>query len=520
MLQFTEPNKQTIISQSFLSCIILLTISVVIVSILINIYDIEFLPTVISISQYHLKSISNLYASNLLSNLTTAPKTLHEKNSDVDYLNDSFNILDNFYLTITDTNISANPSLPSLAIIGPAKTSTTSIYESLLTIYKYWYRQEPDVTSKGNQWEVSTWIHFLKESIMRTKARCIDNVCYKESKNPRIINFYENNLSISTLYDVPISQFPFMRLLELISLNDLNDTIIQHTNIFLNNQRQIWGRNQSILNAQDYDYDNMHFIYTLDKTPMNFYLPHTALIFGYYFSYKNIIKNVRGMKVLTILRDPYKRYRSWFSQNCGRMKYRMNGTAFKAAYNELANNDANDFWEDPHLRNFRNLIMNRKNEYDDTKIMLEWFKWYYKVMRWRLHNVKHGFFASLYYPQLLTYIHFYKQLGLIDGDRRMFKVITFDYMVLNGKEALHLIQCWVRFALDDLEMCLKVDPLPENRTGELKKLNKRSLNFFPEKAEKRLREYFKPIKNAIERLLRQYPSVILGQFVGFKNISL
>ena len=522
MLQFTESNKQIITSQSLLNCIPILTVCIIFTSVITNIYDIEILPTVLSISQYHLQSISNLYPSYLQSNITNNnSKIMHNNYSDVDYLNDSFNILDNFYLTIPDTNISCNPSLPSLAIIGPAKTSTTSIYESLLTIYPNWYRQQRDATSKGNPWEVSTWVHFQIHSIFRTKARCINDTCYKESKNELVTNFYEDNLWISTLYDVPISQFPFMQLLGLISQYDLNDTIIEHTNIFLNNQQKLWGRNRSILNTEDYTYDDMHFVYTIDKTPMNFYLPYTALIFGYYFSYKNIIKNVRGMKVLTILRNPYKRYRSWFSQNCARMHYKIpNITEFKIAYNKLAVKDANDFWNDPFYSKIRQLIMNRETEYDDTRIMLKWFKWYHKVLKYKLHNVQHGFSASLYYPQLLTYIHFYKQLGLIDGDRRMFKVITFDYVVLNGKKALHLIQCWVRYSLDDLDTCLQVDPFPEDRNDKLKELNHKTMKFFSEEAEKRLREYFEPIQQKIERLLRKYPTVILGQFFGWRNVTL
>ena len=277
--------------------------------------------------------------------------------------------------------------------------------------------------------------------------------------------------------------------------------------------------NQTIF---EYDYDMMQYKYYIDKTPMNFYLPHAALIFGYYFSYKNIIQHVRGLKVLTILRDPYKRYRSWFGQNSARLKYqyRNDSKLFKIKFNESVKAEVDNILSDKHMILFHKMIKNRQNEYDDTQIMLLWFKWYYGKMRYKLHKPMHGFFASLYYPQLLLYIHFYKQLGLIDGDRRMFKVITFDFVILNGEIALHLINCWVRFALDDMDACLNIKPITDSTGGTnhgLKKLNAKAVPW-PNVARQRLIEYFVPIKQQTERLLRQYPNVILGQFEGFKSI--
>eukprot|EP01084_Bolivina_argentea_P014368 26824_1 len=465
---------------------ILFIIFICIVNI-INIHDIKSLP------------IIQLSPTNQ-SHTTSSTNPLHNIYSNISKpFNHSFNTL-NFYLTNKNAQINTNPSVPALAIIGPAKTATTSIYQGLINTYEHWHQQPPIHYQKGNPFEIVSFVTFTRLSILKKY--------HKKLINTKTILFIKNQLSVCNI-SIPISQFPFHQLLDLFDQIALNKTIINHTNAFMQSEYNI---------LTDYNYKSMHFRYTIDKAPMNFYLPHVALIFGYYFSYKNILQNVRGLKVLMVIRNPFKRYRSWFGQNCRRLKYTTPKEQFEAVFSDLCITITDALMNNSYLIKFRNMIMNRYNEYDDTQIILAWFKWYYGVIGYALHKPDHGIFPSLYYPQLLVYIYFYQQLGLLNDDRRMFKVIAFDYVIQNGYKALHLIQCWVRFGLDDLKLCLRVNEYPYgNNVTVFPRLNHKSL-VFPDSARNKLIEYFRPIKVKVDELLFKYQNVILGEFDGLQSL--
>eukprot|EP01084_Bolivina_argentea_P265239 449500_1 len=332
--------------------------------------------------------------------------------------------------TTTDHNtkqsIYMKYSIPSLIIIGPPKAGTTSLIVNLAKYFPNWYHQIP---AKEN----GHWYGALRMKIIK------NNSLYSLIMNQ--LQSEINNIEISNK-QIKISNYPF---------NDLlTDSIWPHSKILIKKNEYI----TTILTWKKTDITLSNDTIIMEKTPFNFYLPHLALVFLKYFSSTNfgtsLINNQLyhhsiGTKLIGILRDPTKRLISWHS-----MKQKWSPSRHSMDYFIL-----NDTIGHKFVLNFRDMIINRENQYDDTLIMLKYIKWIYEIG----HNNK-GPWANIWlteymlmcgmdYPVFLIWIYAYKQMEL----NKHFKVIGFNYMINHFEEVMIWIRCWVEHDITDVNQC-------------------------------------------------------------------
>ena len=249
--------------------------------------------------------------------------------------------------------------------------------------------------------------------------------------------------------------------------------------------------------------------YIIEKTPFNYYLPHLAFAFGQYFSStlysKYPIGNIlyshkMGTKCLAILRDPCKRLISWHS-----MKEKWSSLRKSMDYYVL-----NLSRNDETVREFRSLIIHRKDEYDDTLIMLKYMKWIYDygiIRRGPFANIwlsRYMLIGGMDYPVLLIWIYWYKQMNLLNN----LKVIGFNYMINNFKIIMKTIRCWIEDDILFYHQCIKRHYGDFNRSLILEHKNKyakpKSL-----KVMRYMNKFYKPLKEQTSKLIKR-TNVVLG----------
>eukprot|EP01083_Nonionella_stella_P096572 271521_1 len=316
-------------------------------------------------------------------------------------------------IPIEDTN--RMHSIPSLMILGPPKTGTTSLLANLAYYFPNWHHQHR--RPNGGLRENTHWYNGLRQNVIRNRSR--------------LRTFYQR-LRRDMQSNYQISKYDFNAL--------LTDDIWPQTNILTMKSQFIEHITKKL-----HITNNKTYIH-VEKTAFNYYLFHLALVFRRYLSSTQFNHNRRGTKMLAILRDPGRRLISWYSM---KIKFKPRQTLDHLIVNaSSANNSV--------VMEFRDLIMNRKNEYDDTKIMLKYVEWMYVNGGEPRHRPWPNMWLSsdmlmfgVEYPVLLFWIYAYEQVGL--GD--YFKVIRFDYMVKHFKQVMHWIRCWVEQDITDAMQC-------------------------------------------------------------------
>eukprot|EP01083_Nonionella_stella_P241681 843752_1 len=394
------------------------------------------------------------------------------------------------------------PSVPTLWIMSPSKSATTSTVTTLVNIYPNW--DSPTQSNEFNEC-AHLWSSFILEKYFSTS--CTVRSCITLPEQQQNYDGFLTSLDSWSKDLQNITQYPFKRLL--LSLDDRMEYVIHDQIIDAQKQYFTYGIKQGT--------EDIHHVSVI-KTPQHFYSPFVPIIFAHYHP---------ATKVLITIRNPVKRIISWYSMVFVRA---TNGSVPDALerYPLLGSTMAFDM-----LRTMKHLILNRRNTMNDVEIINSYFRFWlrfyilyekciathidthrlefqrnagecdvighgtrltrfvYKTV-WR-HPI-HMLFSGLLYPHLLLRLVVYEQQHLLGTQ---LKLMSFSYFVTNSNEALAQIKCWA-------EGEYRCDAsYSGGNSSYLNHVNHRAVAF-PSEVVDELYAYFDPVIEKVNELLYQY----------------